>query len=155
MKMNSVCFTGHREIPADRVEYIEESLLKIIRHLYAEGYRYFHTGGARGFDTLAAKAVLALHAECPLICLRLVLPCKEQAARWSEEDKRVYEEIKMWADDIIYTSEHYTRYCMHERNRRLVDESAVCVCYLQKPTGGTAYTVDYAEKKGLDIIFIT
>ena len=42
--------------------------------------------------------------------------------------------------------------CMHKRNRHLVDNSSVCVCYLNKENGGTAYTVDYAGKKGLEII---
>ena len=41
---------------------------------------------------------------------------------------------------------------MHKRNRHLVDNSSVCVCYLNKENGGTAYTVDYAGKKGLEII---
>jgi len=41
---------------------------------------------------------------------------------------------------------------MHKRNRHLVDNSSVCVCYLNKENGGTAYTVDYAGKKGLELI---
>ena len=41
---------------------------------------------------------------------------------------------------------------MHKRNRHLVDNSSVCVCYLNKENGGTAYTVRYAGKKGLEII---
>ena len=41
---------------------------------------------------------------------------------------------------------------MHRRNRHLVDHSGTCICYLTRSTGGTAYTVDYARKKGLRII---
>ena len=29
---------------------------------------------------------------------------------------------------------------------------SVCVCYLNRESGGTAYTVRYAGKKGLEII---
>lgn len=47
---------------------------------------------------------------------------------------------------------HIARGCMHERNRRLVDNSAVCVCYLTQPAGGTHYTVEYARRQGLSII---
>lgn len=41
---------------------------------------------------------------------------------------------------------------MHKRNRYLVDNSSVCVCYLTEDTGGTAYTVNYAIKSGLKVI---
>lgn len=40
---------------------------------------------------------------------------------------------------------------MLERNRHLVNSSSVCVCYLTKDTGGTAYTVKDAKQKGLQI----
>ena len=53
---------------------------------------------------------------------------------------------------MVYVSRQYTRGCMHERNRHLVDNSSVCVCYLNRESGGTAYTVDYAEKQGLEVI---
>ena len=29
---------------------------------------------------------------------------------------------------------------------------SVCVCYLNRESGGTAYTVRYAKRKGLEII---
>ena len=41
---------------------------------------------------------------------------------------------------------------MHKRNRYLVDNSSVCICYLTEATGGTAYTVDYAQTKNLTVI---
>ena len=43
---------------------------------------------------------------------------------------------------------------MHKRNRHLVDNSSVCVCYLNRESGGTAYTVRYAKEKGLEIVNI-
>ena len=56
------------------------------------------------------------------------------------------------ANKVVYTSQEYTRDCMFKRNRHLVDYSSVCICYLNKSTGGTAYTVEYAKKRGLQII---
>ena len=46
------------------------------------------------------------------------------------------------------TAEH----AMLKRNRHLVDNSSVCICYLTESTGGTAYTVEYARKSGLTIV---
>ena len=34
----------------------------------------------------------------------------------------------------------------------MVDSSAVCIAYCTRKTGGTAYTVRYALKKGLQVI---
>ena len=41
---------------------------------------------------------------------------------------------------------------MHKRNRHLVDNSSVCVSYMTKNTGGTAYTVGYAIKNHVQVI---
>lgn len=65
-----------------------------------------------------------------------------------------YERIKAQADKVVYTAQQYTSGCMHRRNRHLVDNSSVCVCYLTKDSGGTAYTVQYAERQELKIINI-
>ena len=41
---------------------------------------------------------------------------------------------------------------MHVRNRALVDASNVCIAYMTDASrGGTAYTVRYAEKKGIPV----
>ena len=46
----------------------------------------------------------------------------------------------------------YTADCMLARNRNLVDNSAYLVCYFRERRGGTAYTVDYADRQGIQII---
>ena len=43
---------------------------------------------------------------------------------------------------------------MHKRNRHLVDNSSACIAYLTESKGGTAYTVDYADKHDLTIFNI-
>lgn len=65
-----------------------------------------------------------------------------------------YERIKAQADKVVYMAQQYTPGCMHKRNRHLVDHSGVCVCYLTKESGGTAYTVNYAKRHGVEIINI-
>ena len=80
------------------------------------------------------------------------LSCLTQTRGWRPEDIAEYERIKAQADKVVYVSRQYTRGCMHERNRHLVDNSSVCVCYLNRESGGTAYTVRYARERGLEII---
>lgn len=48
-------------------------------------------------------------------------------------------------------SENYSVDCMHKRNRHLVNFSGYCVAYLNKNSGGTAFTVNYARQNGLEI----
>ena len=105
-----------------------------------------------GFDTIAAQTVLNLKENYPQIKLILVLPCLTQTRGWKEADVKEYERIKGLADKVVYTSQEYTRGCMFKRNRHLVDFSSLCIAYLTKDEGGTAYTVKYAKQNGLNII---
>ena len=66
----------------------------------------------------------------------------------------MYDYILNAADNVIYTSEVYTKGCMYKRNRRLVDDSSVCICWLKRLSGGTMYTVNYAKENGVKIINI-
>ena len=152
MREQTCCFTGHRHIPEADREKIKHRLETVITSLYQRGVCYYGAGGALGFDTLAAQAVLRLRERYPALKLILVLPCLDQTKGWRQEDIAVYDQIKAGADKVVYTSQTYTPGCMHKRNRYLVDNSGTCVCYLTKQTGGTAYTVQYAKSHGLDII---
>lgn len=154
MRDKTACFTGHRKIPTEQYAEINQRLINAIIGLIDEGYIYFGTGGALGFDTMAAQAVIALKMQYPYIRLILILPCISQADSWSVHEREVYEAMKRQADKIVYISTEYTKGCMHKRNRHLVDSSSACICYLTKPGGGTAYTVEYARKRGLKIINI-
>lgn len=152
MKKQTVCFTGHRKIPPEQVGTLSQRLKRTLIELIENGALYFGAGGALGFDTLAAQAVLDLRCEYPQIKLILVLPCLSQTRGWAAQDIEIYNDIKSKADKVVYTSQEYTKGCMHKRNRHLVDNSSICVCYLTESSGGTAYTVDYAHKNNLTVI---
>ena len=57
-------FTGHRELPGDTAP-LYDALLRHITALYDGGCTDFVSGGAMGFDLLAAEAVLALRPLYP------------------------------------------------------------------------------------------
>ncbi len=154
MKDKTCCFTGHRILPESIYKSICSKTEETVEMLVKNGYLFFCSGGALGFDTVAAFAVLKLKKRYPHIRLILILPCRSQAKCWSSEDIKTYENIKKQADEVVYTSEEYTKGCMHKRNRRLVDISSACIAYLTKNEGGTAYTVDYAKKNNLTVFNI-
>ena len=107
-----------------------------------------------GFDTIAALCVLELKADFPHIKLELILPCKNQSQKWNEINRRIYDMILERADKVEYLHECYSASCMHDRNRRLVDETDVALAYLAHSGGGTAYTVAYALKCQKELINI-
>lgn len=148
------CFTGHRNIPLREGLLVRRRLRAEITRLAETGVDTFLAGGALGFDTLAAQEVLRVRAEGALpIYLVLVLPCLGQESLWSQRDAAVYRGLLRQADEVIYTGDAYTRGCMFQRNRYLVNHSAYCLCYLMKTgRGGTAYTVKYARDQGLAVI---
>lgn len=152
MKDQTCCFTGHRKIPPKDLHKIKKHLPDEIEKLIRQGVRYFGTGGALGFDTLAAQAIIELRKTHPHIKLILILPCREQTRGWNKTDIKIYRQIIAQADKVVYTSEHYHAGCMHKRNRYLIDNSAFCICYLTHSGSGTAYTVEYAARSGVQII---
>lgn len=152
--LKTCCFTGHRQLPSGERAVITNKLECVITALYQRGIRYYGAGGALGFGTLAAQAVLRLRESCPSMKLILALPCLTQTRGWKPEDVVEYKRIKDQADRVVYTSQQYTPVCWHKRNRHLVDNSGICVCYLAKNSGGTACTVRYAMEQRLEIINI-
>lgn len=150
-RARTACFTGHRNIPAEIEEDILKAVKKVIVSLYNEGYRHFVTGGALGFDTVAARAVLAARSYYGDVTLELCLPCRDQTKGWSESNREMYEFIKFQADEVGYLYERFVRGCMQLRNRTMVDKSSYCIAYMTERSGGTAYTVNYAQSKGLRI----
>lgn len=152
MKSEICCFTGHRELPPKDLQQIQTLLEREINRLLAIGVRTFLAGGALGFDILAAQTVLKLKEEDSPIQLVLVLPCRDQASRWENDDRALYEQIKQGADQVVYTAERYFPGCMHQRNRYLADHSGWCLCWLTRETGGTAYTVRRCRAQGVRVI---
>lgn len=146
------CFSGHRDLSEAECETLPLRLEGEIRRAAERGYRDFLVGGARGFDTLAAEAVVRLRDEGLPIRLFLLLPCRGQADGWSAEERARYQRLLREADGTEWISERYFRGCMQKRDRALVDRSDLCLAYLRKKTGGTAYTVGYAERRGISVL---
>ena len=148
------CFTGHRSIDKNDEMMIVQELEKAIETEIVGGVLDFYNGAAYGFDLMAAQVVLQMKNKYENIKLHLIIPNEKQSAKWDEEQIRIYDFVKNNADSVEVLSEHYFRGCMQIRNRMLVDKSDFCICYIRKDSGGTAFTLNYAKKKGLKIIYL-
>lgn len=150
-KDNSCCFTGHRQLSDKDLLRLNRCLDEAVEEAFSQGVRWFLAGGAKGFDTLAALAVLRLRQREPQVGLRLILPCKDQAKAWSQRDRQLYQEILEQADEIETIFDVRIPGCMQARNRQLVDESSRCLAYMTQPRGGTWYTYSYALERGIPV----
>ncbi len=152
-RQSTVCFTGHRSIPPEERPALIERTDHTLRALAARGYRTFISGGAIGFDQLAACRVVILRSYYPDAKLILALPCRNQTERWTRvEDLKLYKYLLGAADDVVYVSDWYDDDCMRRRNRYMVDRASVCVAYCTKPRGGTAMTLSMARESHLGIV---
>lgn len=159
-KEKTCCFTGHRpdklpwrEDEGDpRCRRLKAGLARVVEEAYAAGSRHFICGMARGCDLYFAEAVLRLrelHGEAVLECAR---PCEAQADSWPEPERQRYHAILDRCNYETLVQHHYDRFCMMRRNRYMVDRaSRIIAVYNGTPKGGTAQTLLYAMKKGLDV----
>ena len=152
MQEKTACFTGHRQIERAHMLALPALLKAEIAKQAEAGVVYFRAGGAIGFDTLAALCVLEQKKLYPHIKLDLILPCRDQDAVFGEGDRQAYRFVLANADRVSYVFDKYCEGCMLERDRRLVQGSDVCIAFLTKNKGGTAYTAAYALKNGLDFV---
>ncbi|MBQ8310685.1 MAG: DUF1273 family protein [Clostridia bacterium] len=151
--MKTVCFTGHRTIPDSDYLRLWQVLDTEIDRLIRNGAEVFRTGGALGFDTIAALNVLSHRLKHPHIRLELILPCPTQTNGWRGADVDTYRQILAQADAHRYIAQSYYSGVLQARNRALVDGADICVAYLRSSHGGgTAYTVAYALQGGLELI---
>jgi len=155
--MRACSFTGHR--PASFIFEHDEShpqFLKLkalleerVALLVGNGVTTFYSGMAMGVDQWCAEVVLELKKTNPSIRLIAVRPCETQADRWNDAQRERHYNTLALCDDVITLHKKYTKGCMHERNRFLVDNAQyVLAVYDGGGKGGTAYTVGYAKKLG-------
>ena len=153
----SVCFTGHRTIAEDKEKLSARLYALLERFVTEQKVMDFYSGGAVGWDALAALTVLKLRESYPEVKLHLVLPCpfEEQSTKWNEAQKTEYLHILGLADSVEQVSDRYYNGCMKARNARLVElASDYCICYWNPKhyRSGTGQTVRMAQKKGIEVI---
>ncbi len=152
--ITTVCFTGHRKIPENALGVLRELLNEILDSLYDRGARVFKAGGAVGFDTMAAQAVidLKIRRADQSVKLHLCLAAPDQAKSFSRYDAIIFRMVCENADSISYEGETAKSSSYFARNRRLVEGSDVCVAYCTAQSGGTYYTCTRALTSGVEFI---
>ena len=154
-EQQTCCLTGHRVIPPGETKKImvraQNILLRLIRE---KNVRFFGVGGAVGFDMLTAEYLLDLkaHKERQLkIISVLPYPAWRETEDWTDELRRREDLILRACDKVVYVRPEFENGVFLLRDRKLVDGSAYCVSYCNRPRTGTAYTVKYALDRGVKV----
>ena len=164
MKKPACCFTGHRPQKL-HFGYDEEyedcirlkmALAREIRAMLDAGVTTFYTGMGVGVDMWCAELVQSFQEDMPELGIRLnaVIPYEGQADRWSNDYRERYFDILTRADDEITLNARYTKACMQERNRYMVDSSTHIIAVYDGGAGRTKKTLEYARGKNLTVITI-
>ncbi len=155
LRQHRCCFTGHRPEKLEQPEVVVvEALKKEIRTAIADGFQTFISGMARGVDLWAAEEVLALRDGGAAIRLICASPYQGFEVHWRQVWQERYRQVLERADLVRFICPAYSRGCFQRRNEWLVDHSSRVIAVYNGGPGGTRNTVEYALKKGVEIIKI-
>ncbi len=152
---NVCCFTGHRperlEMPQKKViRWLNEQVEQAI----SDGYTKFISGMQRGVDIWAAEAVLRCKKEKPE--LKLIAACAFDGMenRWDKCWQDRYNSILKESEEVHYIGSYPSRASFFKRDEWMVDHSNRVIGVYTGAPGGTLKTINYAKKKGLEVVLI-
>lgn len=153
----AVSFSGYRpeKLPdggnenMNSISALKADLVEAIDVAISRGYDTFIVGMAEGFDMFAAEAVIAEKSKYDNIKLIAAIPFDDGRER-SERYKNIIEK----SDKIVTLADEYNRGTYYTRNEYMVDNSSLIICYYYGRYGGTEYTIEYAQKKGKEVVNI-
>lgn len=146
-KAHTCCVTGHRDIPADKTQYVQMQLRQELLQAIQSGYTHFISGFAAGVDLIFAGIVADLKREYP-ITLEAAIP---YPGRMNTPDE-VFQCLLKECDIVKVHTDRYSKSCYMVRNRYMIDCSALVIAVHDgRKSGGTAATIKYAHKMERDV----
>lgn len=150
-KLKRTCaLTGHRDLPED---FDRNALYDKLEELLISGCDCFLCGMALGFD-LTALACLVDLKQRYRFTIEACIPYLGQENNFPVAAKKQYRELLQWCDQKTVLFDSYCRGCFLARNRYMVDRADIVIAYCKRDKGGAAYTVDYAMKKRVPVLFL-
>ena len=137
-----ICLFGHRDLSNYKI--VEEGLGKIIKDLIRKNvYPEILIGRDGEFDIFSASVIKSIkralgNETCEL---NLILPYKRR-------DIEFYEK---YYDNVTIPSrieKKHPKCAIKERNKVMIEESDLVICYVEKSTGGAYNALKYANELG-------
>lgn len=137
--MKKAMFIGHNECYGADENKLKYTIIECIE----KGTVYFLNGGQGRFDFICARIIFEMKKDFPQIKNILVIPY----LNFKVLNKKIF-------DDIIYP-EGFEKYhynaAIIQKNRYMVNQSDIAICYVNHKWGGAFKTYSYAKKQGLEI----
>ncbi len=157
---STCCFTGPRpqRLPAGGNEFspeiifLKSNIRSAVADAYYEGFRFFMSGMADGFDLFAAETVLDMKKDFEGICLVAVLPYSGVEKRHSAATNAKIEKILQSADLVLSLSENYFPGCELIRNKYMTEHSSRIIGYYNGLSKGTAHCWNCAIENDLEMV---
>ena len=150
MEEKTCCVTGHRDILADRLAYVEQELRREVQAAIEDGFTRFISGFAEGVDLMFAAIVAEEKTRHPGLFLEAAIP---YPGRLKTKDQR-FHELLDHCNGVKVVCRTYSKSCFLQRNRYMVDASQrVIAVYDGRKTGGTASTLRYAIGKEIRVVY--
>ena len=141
-KEYTCCVTGHRDIPVEKVPYVQNQLHQELLQAIQHGYTHFISGFASGVDLIFAGIVVDLKSEYP-VTLEAAIP---YPGRLNTPDK-TFQHLLKKCDVVKVHTEQYSKSCYMMRNRYMVDCSTLVIAVHDgRKSGGTLATIKYAYR---------
>lgn len=137
------CFFGHKDTPSTIAPKLEMVLDDLIVN---QGVESFIMGNQGHFDAMALSAVRKMKERYPYITYNVVLaymPGEKEGWPAYKPEETMYPE---GLESV------HPRFTISSRNKWLVEESDIVVCYIAHDWGGAAQYVAKASKKGKQVI---
>lgn len=151
MEGKTCCVTGHRNIPAEKIEYVKSELRKEIVRAIKDGYTHFLSGFAEGVDLLFAAIVVELKVKNPGLTLEAAIPYRNRMKAHNKEFQRLIGQCSA----VGIHCEEYSPTCYINRNRFMVQQSErVIAVFDGREKGGTLFTMRYAYTQDKDVVVI-
>ena len=142
MEEKTCCVTGHRDIPKERLDYVEQELRREVQAAIEDGFTRFISGFAEGADLMFAAIVVEEKVQHPEFYLEAAIP---YPGRLKSKDQQFQKLLKA-CDGIKVVCNTYSKSCFFQRNRYMVAESQrVIAVYDGRERGGTLFTMREAH----------
>lgn len=139
-----VCsFFGHKDAPQSLHPEIKAHIELLITQRNVDS---FMVGNQGSFDSMVLKALRELKQAYPHICYNVVLayvPAQKQ-------EYELYAPSETFLPEGIETAPK--RFAISWRNKWMVRESDLILCYITHSWGGAAQFVDYAKRQEKEVI---
>lgn len=139
------CFFGHKDAPASIISALEYAIENLIQNA---GVNEFLVGNQGCFDGMVHRVLKKAKNKYPSITYHVVLA-------YMPKEKNRYS-LYEYGETILPAGIEsiHPKFAISWRNKWMIQESDMVVCYVNHSWGGAAQFVEYARKQGKTIINI-